>query len=96
MLIFYTYKFRTILTIVLIGLAVIPCALTVQCVYNIYVCFRSEQTMEIKRRFRRSGKHGTPDGQELVEKRKYYHCYIIFVHIYVLHHKYVLSKGKRN
>lgn len=43
-----------------------------------YVCFRSEQTMEIDRRFYRFGKHGITDGQKLIEKRKY-HCYVILV-----------------
>lgn len=44
--------------------------------YTTRVCFRNEYTMDIGRRFRRSGKYGSADGEKPIEKRKY-HAYII-------------------
>jgi len=49
------------------------------------VCvFRREQTVEIKCRLRRPGKHGNSDGEKLIEKRKYLNYYYYLL-IYVMY-----------
>jgi len=60
--------------------------------------FRREQTVEIKCRLRRSGKHGNSDGEKLIEKRKYlnYYYYLLMFAYYniILISKMVPTKKK--